>query len=133
MIVSIGLANRNDVAFKLAEVLADLNAPISFLGPFSQEDTSMELLNYLIDKCVLFDPVFCNTDGNKESITKERLIKAFAANSDIEFVVVSKDCYDVPCVKKDVDEAVKTVNARFYVISETDDLTAVAQSLVAKK
>lgn len=131
MIVSIGMADRNSVALKFADELAEINSPVSFLGPFTQNEESLNLLNYVIDRCILFDPVFCNTDGNVHDITKQRLIQAFSVNSDIEFVCVEESCYVDPLVKQAVDEAVEQVGARFRVLKENDDLKALAKELSA--
>lgn len=129
MIVSIGMADRNSTAYKFANELAEINSPVSFLGPFSQSEESLELLNYTIDRCILFDPVLCNTDGKLEDITSERLISAFSVNSDIEIVCVEEKAYENICVKEAVEKALTTVQAKLVIIKESDDLKKLAKEL----
>ena len=126
MIVVIGNAKENSVSIKLARKLASLNAPVSFLGPFSQDDEHNRLLESLIDDCILFDPVFCNTSGRLEDITYERLSTAFSVNSDIEKVYAEDVCRKNPVILNAIERAMGLVNAKLEFIAQNDDIEALA-------
>lgn len=90
----------------VALAAARCGSPVSFIGGISSDENGLNILQFIIDNCILFDPVFCNTkertmtvnakvSGNSMiyefdwkgssafSIKKEQLETVFENNSDI--------------------------------------------------
>jgi len=83
MIVSIG-----EVTTALHATKAGLSA--MYAGPVPQTEEGLQFLEFLIDNCILFDPVFCNST----QFTADQLETVFSLNSDIRVVFIGGECLD---------------------------------------
>jgi len=108
MIVSIGEAKTQSKALNTALKLAEMGQSIMFAGPIPDDKQGAQILEFLIDNCIFFDPAFCKQD----SFSREKLEDVFVINDDVNVVVLSGDflddsenvkiLYDVLRTKKDV-------------------------------
>ena len=93
MIVSIGEAlmasdKPASKALITAYRLSQMGESTMFVGPVADDEQGMKILEFLIDNCIFFDPVFCK----ENRFRKEKLEGVFDLNDDISVVVVSGEC-----------------------------------------
>jgi len=124
-------------ALEVALECARAGRSVLFAGAVSHDPGGLRILEFLIDNCIFFDPVFCNDPkptlacenaGNPGimmdccifSITEERLESIFTLNSDIKQVFVGGLCLNDVKVRR----AVAKVLARrpeLEIIIDTGD------------
>ena len=95
-------------ALHTAWKLAQMGCSSMYAGPVPGDEEGMRILEFLIDNCVFFDPVFCK----EKQFSREKLQSVFEINDDIDVVVLSGEClkdrsvtdtlYDVLSRQKDV-------------------------------
>lgn len=134
MIVAIGEAlidYKNNNPFmggcplNVSLALARQGAPVSFLGGISSDDNGQSILQFIIDNCILFDPLFCGlkertmtTNAIVEKgtvryefdwkgtsafhLTEDDLNAVFANNSDINCVFFGSVTFSDPTASKEI-------------------------------
>lgn len=107
MIVSIGeavLASGKPASEALCTAfrLVEKGASVLLCAPVSSGEDGMEVLEYLIDNGIFFDPAFCNME--QPGFPESKLEMLFRLNSDIDVVCIGGQCLESAEVVKTLSE-----------------------------
>ncbi|MCQ2398468.1 MAG: hypothetical protein MJ052_04100 [Sphaerochaetaceae bacterium] len=127
MIVCIG---DRHYALDMALRLSKKDAAVSFLGPLTSSDDDLKILENLIDNCVMFDPIFCNSGDAESKVDRKRLESAFSSNCDINAVYISPAVVSDSFQLSETEKALKTVDARVFAGSPDDNPDVIADALI---
>ena len=122
MIVSIGEASMvsdkpTSAALFTAWKLAQMGYSSMYAGPIAGDEQGMKILEFLIDNCVFFDPVFCK----EEKFSKEKLESIFELNDDIDVVVLSGECLKDKTITNTLYEVLRTKKGTKIYLNATDN------------
>lgn len=122
MIVSIGEASMasdkpSSKALFTAWKLAQMGYSSMYAGPIAGDEEGMKILEFLIDNCVFFDPVFCK----EEKFSKEKLESIFDLNDDIDVVVLSGECLKDKAIINTLYEVLSTKKGAKIYLNATDN------------